>query len=116
MIARGILDRLETIVGEGGFEEHEPVEVAGASLAVTLRPGDGETLSRSLDALSACGMAALIRGGGNRLGVGNLSSRGDAILSTERMSGVDEFEPGEGVCHVRAGTRLADAREVVRAD
>ena len=116
MIARGILDRLATIVGEGGFEEHAPVEVGGASLAVTLRPGDGDALSRSLDALSACGMAALIRGGGNRLGVGNLASRGDAFLSTERMSGVDEFEPGEGVCHVRAGTRIADAREVVRAD
>ncbi len=115
MIARGILDRLATIVGEGGFAEHAPIEVGGVSLAVTLRPGDGEALSRSLDALSACGMAALIRGGGNRLGVGNLASRGDAFLSTERMSGVDEFEPGEGVCHVRAGTRLADAREVVRA-
>ncbi len=115
MIARGILDRFASIVGEDGFEEHEPVDVGGRSLAVTFRPGDGDALARCLDALSACGMSALVRGGGNRLGVGNLLSRCDAFLSTERLVGVDEFEPEEGVCHVRAGTRLAEAREVVRS-
>jgi len=116
MIAREILDRFASIIGEDGFEEHEPVDVGGRSLAVTLRPGDGDALARCLDALSACGMSALVRGGGNRLGVGNLLNRCDAFLSTERLSGVDEFEPEEGVCHVRAGTRLDDAREVVRSD
>ena len=116
MIAREILDRFASIVGEDGFEEHAPVDVEGRSLTVTLRPGDGDALARCLDALSACGMAALVRGGGNRLGVGNLLSRCDAFLSTDRLGGVDEFEPGEGVCHVGAGTRLAEAREVVRSD
>jgi glycolate oxidase FAD binding subunit len=35
------------------------------------------------------------------------------VLSTERVCGVDDFDPAEGVCHARAGTPLADAREQV---
>jgi glycolate oxidase FAD binding subunit len=114
MIPRESLQRIAAALGEDAVVEHAALEVDGAPLAVTLRPADGAAVARALASLSACGLAALIRGGGNRLGVGNPPSREGVILSTERLSGVDEFEPGEGVCHARAGTPLAAAAETVR--
>ncbi len=114
MIPRESLERLAAAVGEDAVEEHAALEVDGTALAVTLRPADGEAVARALAALGACGLAALVRGGGNRLGIGNVPSREGVLLSTERLSGVDEFDPGEGVCHARAGTRLAAAQAIVR--
>jgi glycolate oxidase FAD binding subunit len=113
MIPRESLERIAAVVGEDAVEEHAALDVDGVALAVTLRPADGEAVGRALAALGACGLAALVRGGGNRLGIGNVPSRDGVLLSTERLSGVDEFEPGEGVCHARAGTRLDAAREIV---
>jgi glycolate oxidase FAD binding subunit len=107
------LERIAAAVGDDAVEEHAALEVDGTALTVTLRPADGEAVARALAALGACGLAALIRGGGNRLDIGNLPSREGVLLSTERLSGVDEFDPGEGVCHARAGTRLAAAQAIV---
>jgi glycolate oxidase FAD binding subunit len=42
--------------------------------------------------------------------MGNPPRRADAILSLERLCGIDEYEPAEGVCHVGAGTPVADVR------
>ena len=75
MIPREVLERFESALGDGGVEQHGAVDIDGAQLATTLRPGDGDALARGLEALSTAGMAALIRGGGNRLSVGNLPGR-----------------------------------------
>jgi glycolate oxidase FAD binding subunit len=114
MLPRESLERIAAAVGEDAVEEHAALEVDGTALAVTLRPADGDAVARALAALGASGVAALIRGGGNRLGIGNAPSREGVLLSTERLSGVDEFDPGEGVCHARAGTRLTAAQAIVR--
>ena len=40
----------------------------------------------------------------------------DLFLSTLELSGIQAFEPAEGVCRAAAGTRLAPLREVVLAE
>ncbi|MDJ0853437.1 MAG: FAD-binding oxidoreductase [Myxococcota bacterium] len=106
-------EKLSAAAGEGGFESHAPREIDGVAVAATLRPADGEALGHTLGALSEAGLAALVVGGGSRLGLGNPPRRADVLLSTRRLAGVDGFEPGEGVCHAGAGTPLAAVRSVV---
>jgi glycolate oxidase FAD binding subunit len=116
MIDREHVAALLELLGEEGVEEHAPVDVDGAEVGVTLRPEDGPSLAKALAALASRGLSALVRGGGNRLGFGNPPIRADVILSTERLCGVDVFEPAEGVCHVRAGTTLRELRAVVNPE
>lgn len=111
--SREVREALTQAAGEDGLEQHAVQEVDGVALEWTLRPADGAALARSLAALGRHGAGALVRGGGSRLGLGNPPRRADLFLSTERIVGVDEFDPGEGVCHVAAGTRLRELRERV---
>ena len=109
------LAALRDAVGDG-FEEHEARRVDGVAIATTLRPADGEALGRVLAALSAERVGAVVHGGGSRLGVGNPPRRPQVFLSTQRLTGVDVFEPEEGVCHAAAGTPLLVLQEKVAAE
>jgi len=115
MIAPEHLEVLRNAVGSAGMQEHEPLELDGLASTLTLHPHDGDALSSTLAALESYSLAALIRGGGQRMGLGNPPSRADVFLSTDRLVGVDELDTSEGVCHVRSGTPLADVRDAVNA-
>jgi glycolate oxidase FAD binding subunit len=110
------LEALRGVLGEAGVLEHDPIEIDGLTSTLTLKPADGEALSNTLAAISRFGLALWVRGGGHRAGVGNRPTRGDAVLSTERLVGIEEFEASEGVCQVRAGTLLSDLRKTVAAE
>jgi glycolate oxidase FAD binding subunit len=116
MSAREVLERVEAELGAGALERHEPLEVDAVPVCATLCPEDGAGLARGLGAIARCGAAALPRGGGTHLDLGNLPVRADLLLSTRRLCDVDEFEPAEGVCHARAGTPLRALREAVSAE
>jgi glycolate oxidase FAD binding subunit len=114
MISAELRSKLASAVGAEAIFEHPPRRLDGVDIHVTLRPSDGESLSRSLESLGALGLSAVVLGGGNRVDVGNLPASEDLVwLSTERLSGVEEFDPEEGVCLVRAGTPLQEVRERV---
>jgi glycolate oxidase FAD binding subunit len=113
MVTADQLGILRGVTDAKGVLEHDPIELDGMTSTLTLRPANGEALSNTLAAVSRLGLAVWVRGGAHRAGVGNPPTRGDAILSMDRLAGVEEFEPSEGVCHVRAGTRLSDLREIV---
>jgi glycolate oxidase FAD binding subunit len=110
------LDKLRQALGPEAVERHAPVDVDGACVGVTLRPGDGPQLAVAAGALERLGLAAIVRGGGTRLGLGNPPRRADLFLSTQRLDAIDELDAGEGVCHAQAGTPLARLREAVRAE
>ena len=101
-------------LGEGGVVEHDPVEVEGATLGVTLAPDSVEALAAGLRALDERKLSVLMRGGGSRLSLGNLPERVDALLSTERLDGILELDTDEGVVRARGGTPLAVLSESVR--
>jgi len=115
MIASDQLEALRDAVGDGGLQEHEPVALDGVDAALTLCPSDGEQLSQTLAALRRCGLAVAVRGSGSSAGVGNPPTGLDAFLSTGSLVGIEEFDAGEGVCHVRSGTSLCDVREALAA-
>jgi glycolate oxidase FAD binding subunit len=113
MITADQLETLRDAIGDGGLREHDPIELDGVAVGLTLSPPDGETLSRTLVALRRHGLAVAVRGGGSRACVGNPPTGLDAILSTGRLAGIEEFDTSEGVCHVRSGTRLSDVRQAI---
>jgi glycolate oxidase FAD binding subunit len=104
------LQRLQDELGPA-FERHAPVSLDGVEVAATVRPGDGAALSVALEAISRLGLAVVPRGAGTRLALGNPPARVDAFLSTQSLRGVDEFDPGEGVCHALSGTPVGELRE-----
>ena len=83
----------------------------GSELAWTARPADPEALARLVAALCAHRVAAVVRGSGSGLGLGNPPQGAQLFLSLERLAGVDELDEVEGVCHVAAGTPLSALRE-----
>jgi len=111
MIAPESLRVLADAVGEDGLEEHAPLSLEGAELSATLRPADGEALARTVSALCETGLAAVVRGSGSGLGLGNPPRGAALFLSAERLSGIDELDEVEGVCRAAAGTPLAALRE-----
>ena len=86
-------------------------EIDGVKTALTLEPAGGEALADALRLLSEAGAAAIVRGAGTRLGVGNPPHRVDALLSTRRLDGIAELDADEGVTRVAAGTPLAALRQ-----
>lgn len=109
------LDALARELGEGALLRHAPVDLDGVPLAATLTPGDGEALAAAVRALRRAGLAAVPRGGGQHLWLGNPPARADVFLSTQALRGVDAFEPAEGVCRAAAGTTVSELRETVAA-
>ncbi len=93
----------------------EPTRFAldGISVESMVRPENAAALGETLGALHETDGAALVRGGGSRMGWGNPLTRADVVISTERMVGVEELDLEEGVVCVRAGTRLAALRETL---
>jgi glycolate oxidase FAD binding subunit len=107
------LGALRDRLGAAVVFEHPAVEIDGCSLGVSLRPADGAALARMLAVLAELKLPAVVRGGGTRLAVGNPPRGARLLLSTEGLTGIDEFDPEDGVVKVAAGTRLTDvAREV----
>jgi len=99
-----------------GLRDQPPVAVDDVRVSAGAAPPDAATLADALRAFVEAGLAVLPRGAGTQTGLGNAPARADAFLSTAALRGVDDFEPAEGVCHARAGTRLAELRAVVNAE
>ena len=52
-------------------------------------------------------------GGGTALNLGNPPERVDAVLSTERLAGIIDYEPTDLVLSVGAGARFGDVQAVL---
>ena len=104
---------LRATLGAGALREGAPVEVDGRRLTWSLRPADGAALGEALRALSESGLAALVRGGGTRSGLGNPPRRADVVLSTAALAGVRELDVEEGVLCAGAGTPIPAIREIL---
>ncbi len=98
-----------------GAEEHAPVSIDGALVHRSLRPGDAAAVADILSQLRGSDIAVVVRGAGSSPGPSNPPKRADLLLETTKLSGVDDFDPEEGVIHVGAGTRLSTIREAARA-
>ena len=89
----------------------EPVD--GVPVATTLAPETPEALAATLRVLDEAGLAALPRGAGTQLGLGNPPRRADAFVSLEKLDDVEVLDRAEGVCHAAAGVPLEALRGLV---
>ncbi len=87
--------------------------VAGVRPALVVSPGTEEEVAEVLRCAARQGLCVTVRGGGTKLGWGAPPRRCEVVLSTERLHGVVEHEPGDLVCVVRAGTPLAALQAVL---
>jgi glycolate oxidase FAD binding subunit len=110
----GDRDALRALVGADAVRAQRPQPVDGVAPEVRLVPSDAAALADTLRVLEERRLAALVCGGGTRLGLGNPPERGDVLLCTEALAGIDELDAEEGVVHLGAGTRLETLRDEAR--
>lgn len=77
-------------------------------------PGDEEEAAQLLLAAREAGETVVPVGGATLLDVGNPPSRYVLAVSTDRISGVVEYNPGDLTVVVRAGTTLAEVEAELR--
>ena len=92
------------------------VDLDGLVLERCIEPRDGDALARAVAALHEHDLAAVVRGRGTLDHFGNVPARGDLLLSTKRLVGVEELAADEGVVRVKAGTPVAELQATVAAE
>jgi len=75
---------------------------------------EGEVVDAIRDANERA-LAIVVSGGATRLGVGDPPARYDVGLDLSALRGIVEYEPGDLVATVRAGTTLADLGDALAA-
>jgi glycolate oxidase FAD binding subunit len=102
------LDALRAELGALVTDPRPPIVVAGRELHASVEPDSGEALGATVGALHRARIAAIVRGGGTRIGQGNPARDASVLLSTRGLSGIDELDADDGVVHAGAGTPLAE--------
>jgi glycolate oxidase FAD binding subunit len=101
----------EPIVGREHVWEATPEDaIDGVQPALVVEPGSVEEASAILQVASELRLAVAPRGGGTKLGWGNVPERLDLILSTRRLNRVLEHAAGDLVVRVEAGALLEDVQ------
>jgi glycolate oxidase FAD binding subunit len=89
-------------------------QVDGLTPELVAVPAAEAEVAAALQVASGLGLAVAPRGGGTKLGLGNIPERLDAVLSLERLNQVVEYVPADLTCTVQAGMTLADLQALVR--
>ena len=87
--------------------------IDGMSPRIVIRPAsEGEVVS-AIHGANDRGEAIVVSGGATRLGIGDPPARYDVALDLSLIRGIVEYEPGDLVATVRAGTTLAELDEAL---
>lgn len=91
------------------------LSVDGLLPAKIMRPTDSDDAARGLRQCDEAGAATIVWGGGTQMALGSVPARYDIALSTERMTRLLEYEPGDLTCRVEAGMRLGALQASLKA-
>ena len=80
-----------------------------------LTPSDEKQLSEIISQANSDKTSLRIKGGGTRLGLGNLV-KADKELSLKKLSGISLYEPGALTLVVKAGTKYKDIKRALKAE
>jgi FAD/FMN-containing dehydrogenase len=118
-----LVDVLREIVGErhcltdpglrASYETDWTRRWSGTALAV-VRPGSTEEVSAVLRACADAGVGVVPQGGNTGLVGGSVPRAGEVVLSTLRLSGLEDFDADAGEVTAGAGAPLAGVQSVVR--
>ncbi|MGH3089329.1 MAG: FAD-binding oxidoreductase [Rubrobacteraceae bacterium] len=99
---------LRNMVGEDNVREATEMDaIDEVRPSLVVEPGGTEEISDILKFARNEGLAVSPRGGGTKMGWGNVPKSVDIILSTARMNEVIEHVPGDQIVRVQAGAKLA---------
>ncbi|MBW1885370.1 MAG: FAD-binding oxidoreductase [Deltaproteobacteria bacterium] len=90
-MTRSAVEELCAALESGLVDPHPGIEVEGREMTAMLSPEDPDSLCRVLSELHERQIPVLIRGGGTRMGLGNLPGEVDLVLSTRSLSGVRRY-------------------------
>jgi len=106
---------LEAIVGrEYIWPASASDSIDGLQPAMVVAPATAQEVAKVLQYCSSAGIAVVPRGGGTKLGIGNVPSRADLILSTERLNRVVEHAWGDMTVIVEAGCTIDKVQRTVQ--
>jgi glycolate oxidase FAD binding subunit len=115
VIGERALEALRGAAGGSAVLEHDPICLDGVKIGFTLAPADVDRLAATLACCREHGVGLLVRGGGNRIGVGNRPDESAAAwLSTAALSSECRVEADEGVAWVSAATPVAELARAAR--
>lgn len=107
---------MSKVPGRSPIAEHERIEVPGASIERVHRPTQIPELAALLADQHAKGEGVLLCGGRTRLAFANRARNLSSAIALDALTGIDVFEPDEGVVHARAGTSIRELRDAVAAE
>lgn len=94
----------------------ERLEIPGAVVERAIEPTTVEQVAAVVAKATADRTGLLLCGGRTRLHCANPAREISLALSIRGLSGVDEFEPDEGVLHAAAGTPIREIQRLVAAE
>ncbi len=95
---------------------HERVAVPGAVVERFHRPRTAAEVGQIIEEASRQETGLLIAGGRTRLHWANVARNISLGLSLRELSGIDVFEPEEGVLHAAAGTSIREVQKAARSE
>lgn len=105
---------LQGIVGEGNVHEStEADRIDGVQPVVVVEPETAEQVAEVLKFARSEGVSVATRGGGTKMGWGNVPLAAEVVLSTRRMNAIIEHEPGDQVVRVQAGAKLSYVQQSI---
>ena len=115
-MSESLTDRLAAIVG-AKYVSTDPDVLAGRCIDYTgryrgratalVRPGSADEIAAVLRACRGAGAYVTVQGGRTSLVAGTVPEHDDVLLSTERLTGIDEVDTVERRVRVGAGATLA---------
>jgi glycolate oxidase FAD binding subunit len=111
----GVLDRLRLLVSAPLRPGVDADRVGGVAPEWVVSPADTAEVAVVLAAASSLGLAVVARGAGTTVSWGAPPERLDVVVETTAITGITEHVAGDLVVVVRAGTRLVDLQETLRA-
>jgi glycolate oxidase FAD binding subunit len=103
----------EGLAGLAALRQAARIDVPGALVEEVFAPTTPAEVAQVVAAAAAERAGLLVLGGCTRIDCARPARALGAGLSLEALSGIDTFEPDEGVLHAAAGTPIAEIRRVV---
>jgi glycolate oxidase FAD binding subunit len=94
----------------------DPVAIPGGAVERFYRPSDAQDVAQVVCEAKDANRPLLLAAGRTRLHWANPAPEISTGLSLVGLSGVDEFEPEEGVLHARAGTKIREIQDLARTE
>jgi glycolate oxidase FAD binding subunit len=107
------IGRLADVVGPDGCLDPAGFLVCGVVPGAALAPATAEEAEQVVSLAGEAGLACIPWGSGSRVGTGGPPARYDFALSTSRLTGVVRHDPDDLTACFRAGTPLAEIRQVL---